>query len=155
MDLAAVVPCLADHLTLGDLVRLSEALCDRVPLTSEMRGVLSRRLSYSRTVRGAGTFASVASTIMRRTHSRCRECGVLCSRKCRVCRRCSGDPASYTALVSRADLILLYHTQTGGWTLRRSAMLRRLASVRVVTCKSTGAYLYWRREALRALHESA
>lgn len=153
MDLAVVFECLVEHLPLGALVRVLEALCDRSEVSSEMRAVLVGRIAYKRPVRAAGTFAHVTSTIMHRTRSRCRECGVLCTRKCAVCWRCSRDPHSYVALVSRAELVYLHQQQTEGWTMRRSALLRRLAPVRVVTCTPTGAFLYWRKEALQSLCE--
>ena len=151
MDWAVLFPCLIEHLPLAALVRVLEALCDRAEASLEMRAVFAARLSYKRPVRAAGTFAHVASTIMRHTRIRCRECGFLCTRKCAVCWRCSRDPHSYVALVSRAELIYLYEQEMEGWHLRRSALLRRLAPVRVVTCTQTGAYLYWRKEALQAL----
>ena len=145
----AIVPLLVDWLTLGDLARLHEALCDRetdVPL--ETRHVLRARLGLSRPPSThARTFARLLSSYMNQSKTRCRECGRSCRRLSRVCFECAGDARSYRAMVSRNDL----RTTPYGWRIKERRLLQALTTICVVTCTSTGAYLYWRRDALNAL----
>ena len=147
------VPLLVDWLTLGDLVRLHEALCDRevnVPL--ELRAVLRARLGllhlpgilhpWSTT-----PFARLISSYMNHSKTRCCECGAHCRRVSRVCFDCAADARSYRAMVSRNDL----RTTPDGWRVKERRLLAALSTVHVVTRTGTGAYLYWRRDALNAL----
>jgi len=50
-------------------------------------------------------------------------------------------------MVSRNDL----RTTADGWRIRERRLLQALSTIRVVASTSTGAYLYWRRDALNAL----
>lgn len=144
-----LVPLLVDWLTLGDLARLHEALCDRetdIPL--ELRHVMRARLGLSRPPpTHARPFARLLSSYMNECKTRCRECGVHCRRLSRVCFECASDARSYRAMVSRNDL----RTTPDGWRIKERRLLQALSTIRVVTSTSTGAYLYWRRDALNAL----
>lgn len=147
------VPLLVDWLTLGDLVRLHEALCDRevnVPL--ELRHVVRARLGLVRPPSlSPCPFASLLSSYMSHSKTRCCECGVHCRRVSRVCFDCAGDARSYRAMVSRNDM----RTTPDGWRVKERRLLQALSTIRVVTSTSTGAYLYWRRDALNALARRA
>lgn len=150
---ATLVPLLVDWLTLGDLVRLHEALCDReVDVPLELRVVLRTRLDL-RNVPGTiypwstKPFARLLFSYMNQSKTRCRECGKGCRRLSRVCFECADDARSYRAMVSRKDL----RTTSDGWRIKERRLLQALSTIRVVTSTSTGAYLYWRRDALDAL----
>lgn len=143
-----LVPLFVDWLTLGDLARLHEALCDRetdVPL--ELRHVLRTRLCLVHHPSSTRPFARLLSSYMNHSKTRCRECGTGCRRQSRVCFTCAGDARSYRAMVSRNDL----RTTPDGWRIKERRLLQALSTIRVVTSTSTGAYLYWRRDALNAL----
>jgi hypothetical protein len=144
-----LVPLLVDWLTLGDLARLHEALCDReANVPRELRAVLRARLGLVRPPSiHPGPFARLLSSYMNHSKTRCHECGVHCRRVSRVCFNCAGDVRSYRAMVSRNDL----RTTPDGWRIKERRLLQALSTIRVVTSTSTGAYLYWRRDALNAL----
>ena len=144
-----LVPLLVDWLTLGDLARLHEALCDReADVPFELRHVLRARLGLVHPPSShAHSFARLVSSYMNHSKTRCRECGAHCRRVSRVCFECTGDPRSYRAMVTRNDL----RAATNGWRIKERRLLRALSTVRVVASTSTGAYLYWRRDALHAL----
>jgi hypothetical protein len=148
-----LVPLLVDWLTLGDLVRLHEALCDReANVPRELRAVLRARLGLLHLPGllhpwSTKPFARLLSSYMNKSKTRCRECGMHCRRLSYVCFECAGDARSYRAMVSRNDL----RTTPDGWRIRERRLLQALTTIRVVTSTSTGAYLYWRREALDAL----
>ena len=144
MPLADVVDLLYDHLTLGDVVRLHEATCVRETASAEMRHLFFARVGR-KPAPWNGTAAQLAAHLVARTRTRCRECGVRCARKCRVCVACARD--SYRALVTRADVALVLHAETG-WRPSTTSVARRLAHLRVVGQTPRGAYLYWRSEAI-------
>ena len=143
-----LVPLLVDWLTLGDLARLHEALCDReADVPFELRHVLRARLGLVHPPSSTHPFTRLLSSYMNRSKTRCRECGVHCRRLSRVCFECAGDVRSYRAMVARKDL----RTTSDGFRIRERRLLQALSTIRVVTSTSTGAYLYWRRDALNAL----
>lgn len=139
---------LIDWLTIGDLARLHEALCDRrMHISVEMSHVLRSRLGAARLPSTQSTLVQILSPYMTNSRTRCRECGTPCRRKSHVCFHCANDPHSFRAMVSRNDL----RTTSDGWRIRERRLLQALSTIRVVACTSTGAYLYWRREAVTAL----
>ena len=144
----AVVPLLVDSLTLGDLARLHEALCDRsVEVSSEMRHVVRGRLGLVRAPSSSSTLRRILSTYLSHCRTRCRECGAVCRRQCRVCFRCANDARSYRSMVSRNDL----RWTADGWQIKERRLRKALETVPVIACTPAGAYLYWRREAVAAL----
>lgn len=144
-----LVPLLVDWLTLGDLARLHEALCDRdVDVSLELRHVMRVRLGLVRHPSNhTHPFARILSSYMNHSKTRCHECGAYCRRMSRVCFDCAGLSTSYRAMVSRNDLRIT----SDGWRIKERRLLTALSTIRVVTSTSTGAYLYWRRDALHAL----
>lgn len=148
-----IVPLIVDWLTLGDIARLHEALCDRqTDVPRELRAVLRARLGIVHLPgilrpRSKMSFVGLISSYMNTSRTRCRECGIHCRRVSRVCFECASDAQSYRALVSRDDL----RTTPDGWRIRERRLLKALRTIRVVTSTSNGAYLYWRRDALHAL----
>lgn len=145
------MPLLVDALTLGDLARLQEALCDRSDeVSSEMRHVVRARLGLVRAP-SSSSLRRILSSHMSHSKTRCRECGAICRRQCRVCFRCANDVRSYRAMVSRNDL----RWTADGWRIKERRLRMALEAVPVVTCTPVGAYLYWRRDAVAALASSA
>lgn len=146
---ATLVPLLVDWLTLGDLVRLHEALCDReVDVPLELRHVMRVRLGLARPPSPhPRPFARILSLYMSDSKSRCCECGTACRRISHVCFECADDAHSYRAMVSRNDL----RTTNDVWRIKERRLLAALSTIRVVTRTGAGAYLYWRREAEQAL----
>lgn len=144
-----LVPLLVDWLTLGDLVRLHEALCDReANVPRELRAVLRARLGLVRPPSLLpGPFARLLSSYMNKSKTRCRECGMHCRRVSHVCFDCADDAQSYRAMVTRNDL----RTTPDGWRVKERRLRTALSTVHAVALTGTGAYLYWRREAERAL----
>lgn len=146
-----LVPLLVDWLTLGDLVRLHEALCDReVNVSLEMRHVMRARLGLVRPPPHSYSLSQILSSYMSHSKTRCCECGTACRRTSRVCFDCADDVCSYRSMVSRDDLRIT----NDGWRIKERRLLRALSTVRVVTRTSAGAYLYWRREAEQSLARS-
>ena len=147
--LTEIVLLLVDWLTLGDLARMHEALCDRDAVSLELRHVLRARMGFVHppSIAHARPFAGLLSSYMNFSTSRCRECGAPCRRLAHVCFDCADDQRSYRAMVSRNDLRMT----PDGWIIKERCLLRALSTVRVVTSTRTGAYLYWRRDALHAL----
>jgi len=147
-----LVPLLVDWLTLGDLVRLHEALCDRevnVPL--ELRHVVRARLGLVRPPSPLPRpFALLLSSYMNHSKTRCCECGTVCRRLSHVCFDCADDAHSYRAMVTRNDL----RTTSDGWRVKERRLLAALSTVCVVARTGAGAYLYWRRDAEQALASS-
>lgn len=143
------VPYLIDWLTIGDTVRLHEALCDRdMNLTVEMRHVVRARLGLTRIrSHSSTTLSRMLSSYMSESRTRCRECGTACRRKSLVCFRCAFDIRSYRCMVTRSDL----RTTPDGWRIKERRLIKGLENVRIVALTNTGAFLYWRREALAAL----
>lgn len=148
MTLSTVlIQCLVDFLSLGDIVRLHTAICDRETMTSEMRHVLMARFGMTRVPSHIGTVSSLVSSIMLASRSRCCECGVTCRRQSLVCYDCAAAEQSYRSMVSRKDL----RTTSDGWRVKERRLLRVLATVKIVARTSNGEFLYWRREAVHAL----
>lgn len=147
-----LVPLLIDWLTLGDLARLHEALCDRevnVPL--ELRHVMRVRLGIVRPPSSiAHSFVHILSTYMSDSRSRCCECGTACRRISLVCFDCADDARSFRSMVSRNDI----RAANNGWRIKEQRIMRALQKVRIVTRTVAGAYLYWRRETEEALASS-
>lgn len=126
MNHPAILTCLVDHLTVGEVFRLRRALGAEALITCEGTvAVLETRLGL--THRKNRTFDQVGRRMARLA---CRECGVACRRIVRVCRACASEPGGFREMVSRKDVrpFVSY------------ADLRRL---RVVARTSVGAHLYW------------
>ena len=143
----SILPLILDWLTIGDLARLYHAMCDRSTISTEMSHVLRSRLYVVRPPSTQRTLVQTLSSHMIHSKTRCRECGTQCRRKSHVCYRCANDPHSFRSMVSRNDL----RTTSDGWRIRERRLLQALSTIKVVSSTSTGAYLYWRREALQAL----
>ena len=143
-----VVHCLVDWLTLGDLARLHETVCDRDTVSTEMRHIVRHRLGFARTPAVCEhRFTRMLSLHMLHSGTRCRECGVACRRQSLVCYSCASDVRSYRSMVSRNDL----RTTDDGWTIKERRLLQLLKTVHIVTRTSNGQFFYWRREAVAAL----
>ena len=144
----AILPLLLDSLTIGDLARLYEAVCDRsTDMTVEMRHVIRSRLGVVRPQPAQLTLVQTLSLYMTNSKTRCRECGTPCRRLSHVCFHCADNTQSYRAMVSRNDLRMT----SNGWRIRERRLLQALSTVNIVARTKTGAYLYWRREATAAL----
>ena len=104
MDLPTLLPLLADHLSVGDLFRVSRA-CHLQTWPADVAGLAARRMGLSRGNREE-TKHSVA--VKMRTTQRCVECGVPTRRAVRACVACTSDPRSFVALLSRHDIFDLY-----------------------------------------------
>lgn len=143
-----ILPLLLDWFTIGDLARLHEAMCDRsAGISVEMSHVIRSRLGVLRLPSTERTLVQILSPYMTHSKTRCRECGIPCRRQSHVCFHCANDPHSFRSMVSRNDL----RTTSDGWRIRERRLLQALSTIKVVTRTSTGAYLYWRREAVTAL----
>ena len=152
MSLVDVVDCLYDHLSVGDIVRLHEAMCVRDSTSDELLHLVFARVGRvpRKNISWRLTAAQVASRLLSGTRTRCRECGVRCMRRCRVCATCACDHSSYRALVTRADLVLHVWAETG-WRMSYTSMAQRVSHLQIVGRTPRGAHLYWRRDALAAL----
>ena len=146
-----LVPIIIDYLTLGDMTRLYEALCDRgTRVPSELHHVLYTRLNLTCSnshISRARTWSRNISSHMTHSKTRCRECGAHCRRLSHVCFDCARDPRSYRSMVSRNDL----RKTPSGWNIKERILLRALSTIRVVTITKNGGYMYWRREAEESL----
>ena len=141
-----IVNCLVEWLTLGEIARLHEALCDHTPPSKEIAHVIRDRLCLSKTPRASATVITLLSSYMSNSRVRCRECGTGTQRQCKVCFTCANDATSYRSMVSRNDLRRL----SDGWIVRERHLRKICATLHVVAMTSTGGHFYWRRESFVA-----
>ena len=141
-----VLTCLVDHLSLGDIFRLRRALgrdmdgCEAVVAAVVMRLRLSPRRSTTLSALSARMAAS----------RRCRECGVGCRRRCRVCEACSAA-AGYFQMVDRQQILRVHRR----WRLAASVRELWARALVPVARSRTGKYLYWRIHVSRRLPPEA
>ena len=128
----AVLDLIAGHLTVADLFRIHRAM--RLE-EAELYGLL---VNHHRSVVGGSTRVRDVSRRMR-SSSRCRECGRPSRRAVGVCKPCGRQPNSLVTLWTRRDVANL--TPNPRWILRTVAPAARVGN---------GAYVYWRRDVLRA-----
>ena len=145
-------------ISFGDLLRLSR--CDRSLWTTVNDDVttwraISQMAQWKRLARSREAYE------MRRIARRCcRECGVPRSTPMLtgteqivfVCMRCRQSPAEYSEVVTRQQI------KDAIATMARTGWVAKYASVvRAIVCwkrTRTGAFLYWREEAHRAINPS-
>lgn len=96
-----LLPLLSEHLSLGDLFRLSRA-CHIRAWPTDVAHVVTRRMG----LRGRHDMASIGYKM--RTTRRCVECGVPTRRSVRACVACTTDPRSFVALMTRAEIFEVY-----------------------------------------------
>lgn len=65
-----------------------------------------------------------------------------------VCRECSKDPTSYSALIDRENAARL--TDQNGWRMKKTTVLSILGTLMVVRRGGNRALLYWRHEVIAA-----
>ena len=133
MDLPTLLPLLADHLSVGDLFRLSRA-CHIQAWPADVARLATRRMG----LRSGGDMHTVA--VKMRTTQRCVECGVPTRRAVRACVPCTSDPRSFVALLSRRDILDLYPYAT----------LHKLRTRVPVACRGLLGRFYYRARDVRA-----
>lgn len=138
---AEVLELLAPLLTLGDVCRLRRALgaAWRDDATWPVAVVHVQRLRVG-LVRPTTLGALAAAVAAGR---RCAECGAPTRARPRVCQRCAADPRSPVALWTRRQIVAHFSDRAPSAVRRR--IVERLCRVKV---NATGAFCYWRRDAL-------
>lgn len=144
MALSLVVELLVDHLTLGEVFRVTMASRSlREHLSAEVPTMLLKhRLALKRHPKP--TMASVSER-MRVSRRRCVECGQPTGCVPRVCSECSSDPDGYRAMVQRRDVMATYRATHR--VLRPKNLLQRLQALPILKVSRTGGRVHWRREA--------
>lgn len=139
-----VVSCLLPHLTISDVFRMRRAFGHAwtdvwLPMNSH---ALCARL---RLKQHRSTSLSVVSKRMTST-VRCRECGVACYRKIRVCTTCARNPQSFLSLMTRRDIAA--HFSEG----RPKGFARRVRELPLATIGRSNTYYYWRHVVVAEFH---
>ena len=135
----AVLTTVVDHLTVGDLFRLSRAI-GPTALTSwppEVAPVVATRMRLL--VKHGWTMEQLGTRMA--TTRRCVECGIPTRRNPRVCIDCEGDPRCPVAMSTRADVLHRYHRHPIRG-LRRAA----LQELQPIKRSRHGRIYYWRRD---------
>ncbi len=143
----AVLTCLVEHLTLGELCRLRRALgTDGDGVDA---GLWHLRIP-DRVTPFDGGLRDVCRYMNRRVpRRRCRECGRVTTRRVRVCTACTCVPGGYYQLVSRRDV-------RQRWPDLRPCRMQTLYATVPVACHTRlGAILYWMRDVNAVLARTA
>lgn len=140
--LTNVVGLLADHLSVGDLVRLKRALGPNTEYPRDVEALLTSRIGLKR----HQSIEQISARI--RTGSRCVECGILTRRRPRVCDVCAKDPSTPVCMDTRRTVLERYKGRKG---------IRRIVTseLRIVKRGRTGCLYYWRSEVETHLAQSA
>lgn len=138
LDDAAVLVCVTEHLSVGDVFRLRAAFGARGARDwpEEVRLLVAQRLGLRR--------ACKWSVLSRRMATRCVECGVRTGCRPRVCAACARDGVHPHRMLSRADVRVAWKGK------RRLEYLLQYALVPAKRAR-TGAFVYWESDVARVL----